>query len=201
MENPSIYLHLASAQAEFKNIRQDQKASAFGSGKGYMYADINNVLETIRPILNNHGLALIQNVFTPAEGYQKAVCVETIIYSDTGECIKSGVFTASTEGLQQKGVQALGSAITYVKRYQLMALLGIAYGENDDDGATTIQSEVEADKNSALLADADYYAQQGRDAFTAFWKTTTKEERAILKPHLDRLTAPWKGKPSAQEEA
>lgn len=197
MEKKSIYARLAEAQVEFVNIRQDQIAD-LGNGKRFKYADINSVLEAIRPILNCHGLVLVQSVFTPSDAH-RVVSVETSIYTFEGESIKSGVFTASTEGLLQKGVQALGSLITYMKRYQLMALLGIAYGENDDDGAAAVQSEAQADKNAALISDADYYARQGRDSFIGFWKGLTKAEKAILTPHLDRLKEQSQGKPSAPE--
>jgi hypothetical protein len=125
----NIFTRLVKAQADFKNIRKDNKATAFGNGRGYSYATISDVLEVVRPILNAHGLAVMQRTATEAE----RVGVETIIYSNEGESLASGMFFVPTTGLTQKGAQAYGSALSYARRYSVTSFLGLAYGDEDDD--------------------------------------------------------------------
>lgn len=132
----NIYARLIAAQSEFPKIEQDQKANTFGGGKGYTYADINSILSIVRPILNRHGLGVNHNVTSEPN----RVGVETVIFSVDGETLKSPIFYAETTGLVQKGVQAYGSLVTYLRRYSLVSFLGIAYGVEDDDGYLAVDA-------------------------------------------------------------
>lgn len=128
--NKNICMRLIEAQKEFPRIVQDQEAKAFGSGRGYSYANISSCLDAILPILNKHGLAVVQKTTTEED----RVGIETVLVSEEGETLSSGVFFVTTAGLQQKGVQAFGSAVTYARRYSFVSFLGLSYGEEDDDG-------------------------------------------------------------------
>ena len=128
--NKNICMRLIDAQKELPRIVQDQEAKAFGSGRGYSYANISSCLDTILPILNKHGLAVVQKTTTEED----RVGIETVLVSEDGETLSSGVFFVTTAGLQQKGVQAFGSAVTYARRYSFVSFLGLSYGEEDDDG-------------------------------------------------------------------
>lgn len=157
MTDKKIYQKLIEAQKEFTSVVQANEAS-LGKGAGYKYADISAILKVIRPVLNNHGLAVIQKTTAEAQ----TVSVETILYDDAGESISSGPFTVSTAGLQQRGVQAFGSAVTYARRYSLVSFLAVAYGENDDDGKAAVEA---AEKSAAeLQADAKRRASAERRA-------------------------------------
>lgn len=126
----NIFTRLVKAQAEFVNIRKENKATAFGNGRGYSYATISDVLEVVRPILNANGLSVLQRTATESD----RVGVETVIFSAEGERLESGFFFVPTAGLTQKGAQAYGGALSYARRYSLTSFLGIAYGDEDDDG-------------------------------------------------------------------
>lgn len=130
----TIFARFVSAQADFPRIVQDSTAKAFKSGGSYNYANISSILATITPILNRHGLCVMQNITSTAN----TVSVESFLYDSDGDSISSGLFTVSTEGLMQKGVQAHGSAVTYARRYSLTAFLGLAYADDDDDGAGSL---------------------------------------------------------------
>ena len=128
----NIFTRLCKAQSEFPNIAKDKKASAFKGGS-YQYADINDILTKVMPILNANGLSLIQKT----TGTETTVTVETVLFSTEGESLSSGGFTVSTKDLMQRGVQAHGSAVTYARRYSLAAFLGLAYGDDDDGRKAT----------------------------------------------------------------
>lgn len=120
---------LAAAQAELSNPAKDKTAKVT-STKGnysYDYADLAVVLETIRPVLSKHGIAVVQ---PPAIVAPKRIEVLTILLHKSGEWIGSKLAADVEDGRPQ----AVGSAITYLRRYQAMSLAGVAAEDDDDDG-------------------------------------------------------------------
>lgn len=89
------------------------------------YADLATLVETVRPILAEHGLAYLQGV---SDG-DKVVTVTTRLVHRSGEWFEDSMSMPTG----QNTPQAVGSATTYCRRYSLMALLGLA--PDDDDGA------------------------------------------------------------------
>lgn len=110
------------AQAEIKGAPKDKDNPYFGS----KYADLANIVEVVRVPFAKHGLAFIQDVTSTAESVS---CVTTILH-ESGERLVSGTLTLP---VAQKTPQAFGSASTYVRRYQLQSIAGVA-AEQDDDG-------------------------------------------------------------------
>ena len=111
---------LAKAQAAMDNASKDRTNPAFKS----KYADMASVRDAVNGPLSSHGIAYVQAPATTADG----VTVETrLIHS-------SGQWLASVVGAAPKAYdpQSIGSAITYLRRYSLMAMVGIA--PEDDDG-------------------------------------------------------------------
>ena len=134
MAETNIFTRFLAAQKQFPNIAKDKKAQAFKGGS-YTYADVNDILAKVVPVLNANGLMLVQKT----TGTETSVSVETVVYSEDGQSISSGAMTVSTTGLMQKGAQAHGSATTYARRYSLVAFLGLAYGCPDDDGQEAVR--------------------------------------------------------------
>lgn len=188
-----IFTQLIAAQKEFPRIAQDQKAQAFGKGSGYKYANISSCLDTILPILNRHGLAVVQKTTTESG----RVGIETLLYSEEGESLSSGVFYVTTEGLQQKGVQAFGSAVTYARRYSLVSFLGLSYGEDDDDGRAASEDAYKGQRKPQpapkqppekpdpnryvnLVNQAKQVCMDGLDAYKVFFGKLTADEKHYL---------------------
>lgn len=170
MEKQSIFAKFLAAQSELGNVAKDQRAKA--GQASYRYADISDVLAMVRPVLNRHGLCLVQR----AESTENTVSIETFLYDDEGSEIRSGALTVSTAELMQKGVQAHGSAVTYARRYSLVTFLGVAYGD-DDDGQKAVAPAVhqappaQPQKSCISRADmeaAENAAVQGTSALLAF---------------------------------
>lgn len=117
---------LARAQATFEVPKKSKTANA-GTYR-YSYADLPDVLAAVVPSLTREGIAITQAARTELE--RQTVAVWTTL--------RRGAETIETEALElpvaRLDVQGIGSAITYGRRYQLSALLGIA-AEDDDDGA------------------------------------------------------------------
>jgi len=115
---------LRSAQIAIVNPIKDKTAKA--GAYSYTYADLGTVIDSLRPILNEFGLCFVQDTLE-AEG---GVKVSTRILHTSGEWIEFGPLYLPAADT----AQALGSAITYGRRYQLSAAFGVA--AEDDDGAS-----------------------------------------------------------------
>lgn len=89
------------------------------------YADLSACIEAVIDGLNGSGIALIQKQH-PHEG---GVCVETMFVHESGETLSAGMLTVPAA---KQDPQGYGSALTYARRYSLMAACGIA--PEDDDG-------------------------------------------------------------------
>lgn len=114
----------AKAQAEIGTVKKDQKADA---GKfGYTYASLANVCEAIAPALAKHGLAVTQAITQDP----RQVTITTRLWHASGQWIENDCTVPVGSG---GGAQAVGSAISYGRRYGLSALVGVA--TSDDDGA------------------------------------------------------------------
>ncbi len=91
------------------------------------YVTFDALMKIVKPILLKNGFAIVQNT-TGSNGY---VEVETILYHESGAKLESGKLPIKPE---KETPQQYCSAITYAKRYSLMAFLGIAHKGEDDDG-------------------------------------------------------------------
>ena len=92
------------------------------------YADLPQILEVCRPLLSKHGLSVMQ---FPGNNNGK-MTVETILTHKSGEWV-SGIY--EMDMIEQKGTnaaQAAGIVITYMRRYALTALMGIAAQDDTD---------------------------------------------------------------------
>ena len=112
---------LAKAQSNMGKALKANKNDHFRS----KYADLGNVMDACLPALNEVGIALIQPTGTDERGN----FVETIlIHGESGEQLSCRVPLI----LGKNDMQGFGSAVTYARRYGLMAMAGIA--PEDDDG-------------------------------------------------------------------
>lgn len=100
------------------------------------YSTLTSVIEACKKPLNDNGLVIMQ----PIEGDK----VRTIVFHSSGEFM--GDEGTSIICARQSDPQAYGSAITYAKRYGMMAMLAIP--SEDDDGEA---AKPEVKKPSALI--------------------------------------------------
>jgi hypothetical protein len=117
---------LAEAQSDFPAIPRDRTVTVktkSGATYQFSYAPLDTILANIRPAMKKNGLAFLQSVNGEA--------LTTTLLHKSGEWITSDPLPIK---VVEAGSQAMGSAITYAKRYALTALLGIVT-EEDDDGA------------------------------------------------------------------
>jgi hypothetical protein len=117
----SLSKALVMAQAEFKSVQMNSVNPFFKS----KYADLGAVIETCKPVLSKHGLAVSQLV----EGEDGQAGVTTMLLHESGEFISTSLIVPiSGSNISQEA----GKTITYLRRYGLAAILGL-YADEDND--------------------------------------------------------------------
>lgn len=140
---------LAGVQLHLEPVAKDKTNPAFKS----RYATLDAIMESVRGPLAGSGLCIIQGgdeAVYNTEGHIVGVSVETMLAHASGEWI-SATFASP---LEKHTPQGLGSAVTYLRRYGVSALLGLAT-EDDDDGNTASKSSARPAK---ALAPTSKYA-------------------------------------------
>jgi hypothetical protein len=143
----NLYKSLASFQQECPIILKATQ------GYGYVYSDLPAIFEIINPLLKKHGLGFYQAV-------NNGVIKTVIFHSESGETIESETtmpvdsliyedikkekngqpyIISAIKGFEgMNKAQAIGSLITYFRRYALSSLLGLVT-DKDTDGAEAHQ--------------------------------------------------------------
>lgn len=118
-----IIKSLIKFQAETCSVKKNKVNPFFNSN----YADINDILIAVRPLLVKHDLAITQgnNFCVETEGFY----VTTTLLHASGQWIRTEVNIPLGEN---PNAQAVGSACTYGRRYGIASILGIATEPDDD---------------------------------------------------------------------
>jgi hypothetical protein len=121
---------LAEAQGAFAKVTKGKtaKIKSEKANYEYRYADLGEVIETVRPTLTKHGLSVVQ---MPTLGSDNRTMLSTMLLHKSGQWIK-GEIPIQWQGGDPK---TLGSLLTYLRRYTYTGAIGVAT-EEDDDGAS-----------------------------------------------------------------
>lgn len=141
--------NLSKAMAEFqKSIKQPLKDANNPFFKK-LYVPLENVVEAINKTGSPLGISFMQFASSDDTG---SIEVATLVMHSTGEYIEFPPVRMKPESSKP---QAVGSAITYAKRYALSAIFGIT-SDKDDDGneATGLNKQVEKQQKQPTQDDA-----------------------------------------------
>lgn len=180
----NIATALLKVQKELDPVHKGRK------GYGYNYADLPAVMDSCLEALNDAGILVVQS---PTVSEKQAAAIYTrLIHAETGEEITSTIEVPWAIGnTKMSDAQAYGSAMTYARRYALVAMLGIV--TEDDDGASAgnkrpQRAEPSAeDKARAFLdkLDADLSSETDPDkTYQIIEKAKAALERAATYPSL-----------------
>lgn len=125
IEHDNVREALHAFQSEVPSIKKENVNPFFKS----KYASLPTIWETIQPCLHKHGLTVTQVGVACPEVDSKCV-LRTELHHAASRTNLTSDFPLI---LVKKDAQALGSAITYTRRYALVAILGLQT-EDDDDG-------------------------------------------------------------------
>lgn len=105
------------------------------------YADLQTVLQTITPVLSEHGLFLSQSF--------DCSVLQTTLYHLSGESISSACKLIVADG--RNPLHTWGAAVTYQRRYAVLSLLGLATEDDDGDSIEHRTTKPKQDDNSDFL--------------------------------------------------
>lgn len=115
---------LVAAHKDFKPVAQ----SGLNPHLRSKYSTIADYLNAVQSALLANGICISQSVSKTEVG----IAITTKLIHTSGEYLES---EACVLPVEKPNAQAVGSAISYARRYSLAAFLGIAAGTEDDDGA------------------------------------------------------------------
>lgn len=129
----NIYKAIAELQQEVPVIHKGTE------GFGYSYADLPAIFEVINPLMKKHGLGFTQMV----DGMS---LVTHVFHVESGEFIASRTdIPQDVQLAKMNAFQVLGSAITYIRRYALSAMLGLVTDEDTDASGTQVAAKTQKD--------------------------------------------------------
>jgi hypothetical protein len=114
---------LAKAQGEIAPAIKDKNNPFFKSS----YADLSSIWNACKVPLSKNGLAVLQTTETK-DG--QLILITTLAHA-SGQWIRSYLPVLS----EKQNAQGLGSALTYMRRYALSAMVGVTSDEDDDGNA------------------------------------------------------------------
>lgn len=173
---PKIAAALVKAQKAFAPALKTNTNPHFRS----KYVALDGCIEAVIDALNANGIFLSQPTRECADG----VTVETIFIHESGETYNAGVLHVPAT---KHDAQGYGSALTYARRYSLMAACGIAPEDDDgnravkkpDDGLVTFEAEYldairEASLDGLESLQAAFKALPNKPGKSEFWAKHSK---------------------------
>jgi hypothetical protein len=144
-----LFRAFAKAQSEMGTAAYDAKNPHFKSP----YSTLSSVLGAILPALNRHGLALMQHPSFPDGDH---VSVTTVIAHESEQWMSS---TMSMPLGKRRDAHAIGSCISYLRRYTVSAICGLMQGDDDGNAAVGRAPQAQPARPAAppapVVTDAD----------------------------------------------
>jgi hypothetical protein len=165
----NIATALASAQPNMGKALKQANNPHFRS----KYADLGSVLDACLPALNERGIAVIQ---PPGEDEHGRFVETVLIHGESGEQLSCRVPLI----IGKNEMQGYGGAVTYARRYGLMAMAGIA--PEDDDGKAAAKVALKVEPPEPISAD------QFQEMNDLIFDTETDEVKLCAYWKVDELT-------------
>ena len=182
------------AMSEFKanppEILKDKNVS-YQTSKGnidYSHATLHNVTSCINKALSEHDLTAAW-ITSQDNGSIKVTCKITHVMGHSEEtCLSAPPDNTGSKNV----IQAIGSTVTYLQRYTLLALTGLATYDQDDDGKAsgtpTEKKPTKKDEQNEIIDQAffDFECERKNDLLEGFVYSKEKFNNAIVK-HFGQL--------------
>lgn len=164
-----------------KDAAGDRTGTVQQSTPYALWEDIN---EGIRPVLALHGFALSFRVGTAQDG---KITITGILSHRDGHSEETTITLQHDSTGSKNAVQAVGSSVSYGKRYTAGALLNFTSRGEDDDGKQAGAPPVISQKQADDLRDLMEVVGADRPRFLRFFKIETIEELPAAR-HQEAVT-------------
>jgi len=152
-----------------------------GPLQGKSYAELFAVVDALTPALSRHGLSASWKLTKDEKDWMEVTCYLRHVNGHEESVSMGGPPDA---GGAKNAIQARASTKSYLERYTLKAICGVAEGGEDDDGAG---GPAQVAVPPELLQAARDEAMKGWKAFAAWIKDRSEKERKLLEPESDNL--------------
>lgn len=180
-------MQAASASAAFNAAMADMQCdlpsiAERGSGHGTIkYATLEDINDVVKPIMQRYGFAVSFKV----EHAQAGISVTGVLMHKAGHREETTMLLPSDTSGSKNAVQAVGSSVSYGKRYVMSALLNITTRGEDDDGLAAVPvANITAAQATAINALLARCTAKTNDWFVGEYGTA----ECVPKSHHDRLT-------------
>lgn len=142
------------SMSNFKAINleiEKDKTVGYKTDKGlveYSHASLANVVRVITKELSKHGLSASWR--TAQNGSISVTCKITHVL---GHCEETTLSAQADTSGSKNSIQAIGSTVTYLERYTLLAALGLATSDQDDDAKAAVQVDFISQQQLGILLD------------------------------------------------
>lgn len=176
---------LARAQGLIKGAKKDSSNPFFKSS----YADLASVRDACHEHLSNAGIAVVQ---TPSVADDGRVAVTTMLIHKSGQWMRDTLIAQPKDD----GPQAMGSVITYLRRYSLAAFVGVAPEDDDaeagegrgDQPGTVTRVDAKTDTKGPLKIASVVKKETKRKNFFR-WEVTLSDRRKASFVNNDQMAA------------
>jgi hypothetical protein len=130
---------LAKAQGQMRSAPKDGLNPHFKN----KYATLDSIWDTIRGPLSSNGLSVVQSILKQED----MLVIATTLMHSSGQWIQSEFPIVSIKATPQ----AIGSALTYMRRYSLASIVGATSGEDDDAEQAEVHAKANPPKRAELI--------------------------------------------------
>lgn len=166
-------------KAEAVQIFKNKKVDA-GPLAGKTYAELHAVVNAVTPALSRHGLSAAWRLTKDDKDWIEITCTLSHIGGHSESVAMGGPPDA---GGAKNAIQARASAVSYLSRYTLKAILGLSEQDDDTDGraANEAQNSLAEARVEELIAQAT--AATTRAAAMQLWSEHNASLTALPKQH------------------
>ncbi len=143
---------LSVFQGSLENVEKSK------SGHGYKYATLGACIDTAKPLLAANGLSVMQLMGDDGKGNST---METVLGHSSGEYIATTCIIPIAKlagGGANNPAQVMGASVTYIRRYQFAAIIGLAQDDDDASSATQGTPQHKQDDDKPWYNEPDYQA-------------------------------------------
>lgn len=173
MAKQAFFAAFAEMQLELPTV--------YRSGRGHngvTYAKNDEVQDAIRPVLSKHGFSLSFRTEFP----DKLVKITAVLAHRDGHDERTEFVAAADTTGSKNAIQALGSTVSYGKRYTTGALLNITTTDEKDDDGQGSERAYPPNYEDTWIALEDA-AKEGFTALQAAWTAADKGVKAFISKH------------------
>lgn len=178
---------LAKAQAAVQHADKSREAPVNREGtKKRKYATLADVMDAARPALAANGLSIVQH----PSGSGGDLVLTTWLLHESGQWMRSRLSVPYVANAFMSETQALGSAITYCRRYAWAAIAGVAVEDDDAESTKEAGGAARSESSGAVFPYGELKGQPiaGADKSDLEWLAGAMR-KAIADPAKDKFKA------------